>query len=71
MMSNNNLSLFLGFYIVNFFLLLLNKSQKDPTFRFYKVEYHANENPLQISEKNSICLSKANVSNNRKKTLPR
>ncbi len=24
-----------GFYIVNFFLLFLNKSQKDPTFGYY------------------------------------
>ncbi len=31
-----------------------------------KVEYHANENPLKNSEKNSISWSKVNVSNNQK-----
>ncbi len=31
-----------------------------------KVKYHANENPLKCSEKNSICWSKINVSNNEK-----
>ncbi len=29
----------------------------------FKVEYHANENPLKYSDKNSICWSKVNVSN--------
>ncbi len=33
-----------------------------------KVEFHANENPLNNSEKNSICWSKVNVSNNKKAT---
>ncbi len=28
-----------GFYIVNFFLLFLNKSQKDPTFGFYNLAH--------------------------------
>ncbi len=39
---------------------------------FLKVEYHANENPLQKIEKNSICWSKVNVSNSGEKnnTLP-
>ncbi len=36
--------------------------------RTLKVEYHANENPLKDSEKNSICWSKVNVYNNKKKT---
>ncbi len=31
-----------------------------------KVEYHANENPLNNSEKNSICCSKVYISNNKK-----
>ncbi len=31
-----------------------------------KVEYHANENPLKYSEKDNICWSKVNVSNNQK-----
>ncbi len=34
-----------------------------------KVEYHANENPLQNSEKNSICWSKINVSDNQKRII--
>ncbi len=28
-----------GVYIVNFFLLFLNKSQKDPTFGFYNLAH--------------------------------
>ncbi len=28
-----------GFYIVNFFLLFSNKSQKDPTFGFYNLAH--------------------------------
>ncbi len=28
-----------GFYIVNFFLLFSNKSQKDPTFGFYSLTH--------------------------------
>ncbi len=28
-----------GFYIVNFFLLFLNKSQKDPTFGYYNLAH--------------------------------
>ncbi len=28
-----------GFYIVNFFLLFLNKSQKEPTFGFYNLAH--------------------------------
>ncbi len=28
-----------GFYIVNFFLLFLNKCQKDPTFGFYNLAH--------------------------------
>ncbi len=28
-----------GFYIVNFFLLFLNKSQEDPTFGFYNLAH--------------------------------
>ncbi len=32
-----------------------------------KIEYDANENPLNNSEKNNICLSKVNVSNNQQK----
>ncbi len=28
-----------GFHIVNFFLLFLNKSQKDPTFGFYNLAH--------------------------------
>ncbi len=32
-----------------------------------KVDYHSNENPLKISEKNSICWSKVIVSNNNNK----
>ncbi len=39
----------------------LNKANKEVV----KVEYHANEK-LQNSEKNSICWSKVNVSNNKK-----
>ncbi len=35
-----------------------------------KVEYHANENPLQNSETNSICWSMVNVSNNQKLIIP-
>ncbi len=31
-----------------------------------KVEYHAYENPLKNYDKNSICWSTANVSNNQK-----
>ncbi len=31
-----------------------------------KVEYHANENPSKNSEKDSICWSTVNVSNNKK-----
>ncbi len=37
----------------------------------FKVKYHANGNPLNIYEKNSICWSKVNISNNAKhNTLP-
>ncbi len=33
----------------------------------FKVEYHANENPLKNSEKNDICCwLKVNISNNQK-----
>ncbi len=32
----------------------------------FKVEYHANENPLKNSEKHGMCWSKVNVSNNNK-----
>ncbi len=37
----------------------------------FKVEYHANENPLKISEKNNIyiCWSNVNVSNNQKNQI--
>ncbi len=35
-----------------------------------KVEYHANENPLKKSEKNSIRWWKVNVSNNEKQIIP-
>ncbi len=35
-----------------------------------KVEYDANENSLENSEKNSICWSKFNVSNNQKTKKP-
>ncbi len=28
-----------GFYIVNFFLLFLSKSQKDPTFGYYNLAH--------------------------------
>ncbi len=34
-----------------------------------KVEYHAKENSLNNSEKNSICLSKVNVFTNKKNNL--
>ncbi len=46
-----------------------NIPQKIP----FKVEYHANENPLTNSEKNNICRSKINITNNLKNiynTLP-
>ncbi len=47
----------------------------DPIIQEIKVEYHTNaeyENPLKNSEKNSMCCSNVNVSNNGKKnTLPR
>ncbi len=32
----------------------------------FKVKYHANGNPLNIYEKNSICWSKVSISNNAK-----
>ncbi len=35
-----------------------------------KVEYHANDNSLKNSEKNCICWTKVNVSNNRKIIIP-
>ncbi len=34
-----NINIKEGIYIVNFFLLFLNKSQKDPTFGFYNLAY--------------------------------
>ncbi len=37
---------------------------------YIKVEYHAKENPLTSSEKNSICWPKVNVSNNPKQVIP-
>ncbi len=44
--------------------LLIIYSDSDSDRYAFKVEYHANENPLKHSEKNSICWSKVNVSIN-------
>ncbi len=39
------------------------------TICLINVEYHANENPLKNSGKNSICWSKINLSNNQKRII--
>ncbi len=39
-------------------------------FFILKFEYHADENPIKNAEKNSICWSKVNVSNNQNKIIP-
>ncbi len=47
------------------------RAQNKNLHLFIQVEYHANENPLKNSEKNSMCWSKVNLSNNQNKnTLP-
>ncbi len=55
-----------GCVLANTSCFFLHKLNQRSTSHDVKVEYHANENPLKYSEKNSIYWSTINVSNNQK-----
>ncbi len=48
----------------------INNRMSHTSGQMVKDEYHANENPLKMSEINNICWSKINVSNNQKNIIP-
>ncbi len=59
---------FIIYPIITFYMFIIQIEVLRPPR--IKVEYHANENPLKYSEKNSICWSKVNVTNNQQITIP-